>query len=85
MQRLPPEAELFPADSGACHNTPLGVLLVWLVVSSFGVVCSPPLIMLVLGPLGGLKVQIATSCYVYLALGYLSVATTLFIVCVCIY
>ena len=33
-----PQAELFPAGSGACWNGSLGVQLVWLVGSSSGVV-----------------------------------------------
>lgn len=41
-----PEAKLFPASSGACQNSLLCMLLVWLVGSRFGVVWSLPLLVL---------------------------------------
>ena len=38
VQGLPPEAELFPAESGVYRSPPLAVLFVWLVGSSSGAV-----------------------------------------------
>ena len=35
VQWLPCDVVLLPAGSGACRNPPLGVLIVWLVGSSF--------------------------------------------------
>ena len=47
-----PEVELFLAVSGAFQNHPLGVLLVWLIELSSGVLWSPLVFVLVLSPLG---------------------------------
>ena len=51
VQVLSPKAELFPARARSCQNPPFGVLPVWLVGSSSSIVWSPPLVVLVLGPL----------------------------------
>lgn len=48
----PHEVEFTSAGSGACQDFPLEVLLVELIASYSNVVLSPPLSVLVLGPLG---------------------------------
>lgn len=52
VQGLLLEGELFPAGYGVCWSLSLAVSFMWLIGLSSGVIQSPPLVVLALGPLG---------------------------------
>lgn len=82
-KELPSEAGLFPLGSSAFQNPSLGVLFMWPVGSSSGVVWSSTLVVFVLGPFGwgsgiGCTHILCTICLGLLVWSYHTV-------CVCIY
>ena len=84
VQVLLLEGELFPAKYGVCWSLPLAVSFMWLVGLSSGVVQSPPLVMLVWGPLGLGSIAGRLQMLCVTSLSYLSGAIMLFSVCGCV-